>query len=157
VRKLLCVSAVLGLVLLAGPAMRAEEKADPKVAEALKARAEEFTKAFDKGDAKALAAFWTEDGDYVDQAGHTLKGRKAIEAAFEKQFEAETATTGAPFITARVTATAASTAPATATAATTPSPRPTARAATTAATESALLTATAGDARPAFQREGEHP
>jgi uncharacterized protein (TIGR02246 family) len=81
-------SAVLGLALLAGPAARAEEKANSKEAAALKARAEEFTKAFDKGDAKALAAFWTADGDYVDQAGHTLSGRKAIEAAFEKQFEA---------------------------------------------------------------------
>jgi uncharacterized protein (TIGR02246 family) len=78
---------MLGLALLAGSAAVAEEKANPKEAAALKARAEEFTKAFDKGDAKALAAFWTEDGDYVDAAGHTLRGRKAIQAAFEKQFE----------------------------------------------------------------------
>lgn len=82
-------AAVLGVALLAGPAPRAEEKANSKEAAALKARAEEFTKAFDKGDAKALSEFWAEDGDYVDQAGHTLSGRKAIEAAFAKQFEAE--------------------------------------------------------------------
>ena len=87
-RKLLCVSAVLGLALLAGPATVAEEKADSKEAAALKARAAVFTKAYDMGDARALAEFWTADGDYVDAAGHTFKGHKDIQAAFEKQFEA---------------------------------------------------------------------
>ena len=58
----------------------------PRRPKRLKGRAEEFTKAFDKGDAKALAEFWAPDGDYVDAAGHTLKGRKEIPAAFEKQF-----------------------------------------------------------------------
>jgi uncharacterized protein (TIGR02246 family) len=78
---------MLALALVVGTLARAEEKANSKETEALKARAEEFTKAFDKGDAKALSEFWTADGDYVDQAGHTLKGHKEIEAAFEKQFE----------------------------------------------------------------------
>ena len=88
-RKLLCMSALMGLVLLVGSRTWAEDAKDnAKAKKALKARAEEFTKAFDKGDAKALAEFWTTDGDYVDQAGHTLNGRKAIEAAFEKQFAA---------------------------------------------------------------------
>jgi uncharacterized protein (TIGR02246 family) len=79
--------AVLGAVVAAGA--RAEKaKDDGKAKEEIKARAEEFTKAFDKGDARALAEFWTADGDYVDAAGHTLSGRKAIQAAFETQFEA---------------------------------------------------------------------
>jgi uncharacterized protein (TIGR02246 family) len=47
-----------------------------------------FIAAFDKGDARAVAAFWTPDGDYTDQTGHTLKGREAIEKAF-KDFFAE--------------------------------------------------------------------
>ena len=33
-------------------------------------RAQEFIAAFNKGDAKAVAAFWTQDADYVDQVGH---------------------------------------------------------------------------------------
>jgi uncharacterized protein (TIGR02246 family) len=82
------VPAVLGLALLAGPGTGADDKGNAAEEKALKARAEEFIAAFDKGDAKALAEFWTADGDYVDQAGHTLSGRKAIEAAFEKQFAA---------------------------------------------------------------------
>ena len=38
-----------------------------------------FIEAFHKGDAKALAAFWTPDGDYIDDTGRVLTGREAIE------------------------------------------------------------------------------
>jgi uncharacterized protein (TIGR02246 family) len=49
-------------------------------------RAEAFVAAFDKGDAKALAGFWTPDGDYVDQVGRDYKGRAAIEKLYEGVF-----------------------------------------------------------------------
>jgi len=45
-----------------------------------------FVEAFHKGDAKAVAAFWTPDGDYKDQAGKHMKGREAIEKAFRGLF-----------------------------------------------------------------------
>lgn len=48
--------------------------------------ADAFVAAFHKGDAKALAAFWTPDGDYVDEAGRVLKGRAAIEKSFADLF-----------------------------------------------------------------------
>jgi uncharacterized protein (TIGR02246 family) len=68
---------------------RAEDPKDkPKEEAALIKNAEGFVEAFHKGDAKALAAFWTTDGDYVDQTGKHLKGRDAIEKAF-KEFFAE--------------------------------------------------------------------
>ncbi len=51
-------------------------------------RAKAFIEAFHKGDAKAVAAFWTKDGDYVDQAGKQIKGRAAIEKLYEKVFAA---------------------------------------------------------------------
>ena len=38
--------------------------------------------AADKGDAKAVAGFWTPDGDYVDQLGSVIKGRAAIEKLY---------------------------------------------------------------------------
>jgi uncharacterized protein (TIGR02246 family) len=89
VRKLLCVSGLLCLLLLIGSGMCAgDDKGNATEEKALKARAEAFVQAFNNGDAKALADFWTPDGDYVDQAGHTLSGRKAIQEAFEKQFTA---------------------------------------------------------------------
>jgi len=47
-----------------------------------------FVEAFHKGDAKAVAAFWTADGDYTDDSGRVLKGRAAIEASFAELFAA---------------------------------------------------------------------
>ena len=48
--------------------------------------AQAFVEAFEKGDAKAVAAFWAEDGDYVDLTGRRLQGRPAIEDAFKDYF-----------------------------------------------------------------------
>jgi uncharacterized protein (TIGR02246 family) len=48
--------------------------------------AQAFVEAFDKGDAKAVAAFWTLDGDYTDQTDRVLKGREAIEEAYTQFF-----------------------------------------------------------------------
>ena len=48
--------------------------------------AKAFVDAFEKGDAKAVAAAWAEDGDYVDLAGRHLQGRPAIENAFKDFF-----------------------------------------------------------------------
>jgi uncharacterized protein (TIGR02246 family) len=53
---------------------------------AIAKNAEAFIEAFHKGDAKALAAFWTADGDYTEQSGTHMKGREAIEKSFEKFF-----------------------------------------------------------------------
>lgn len=47
-----------------------------------------FIAAFEKGDAKTVASFWTADGDYIDQSGRALKGRKAIEDDFTEFFAA---------------------------------------------------------------------
>src|SRR5206468_4286433 len=63
-----------------------EPKGDPKAKEAIAKNAEAFIEAFHKGDAMALAAFWTPDGDYTDQQGRQFKGREAIEKAFTKLF-----------------------------------------------------------------------
>src|SRR5215471_16898162 len=54
--------------------------------DALLKSAERFVDVFHKGDAKALASFWTEDGDYTDQSGKHIKGRKEIEKAFNRFF-----------------------------------------------------------------------
>jgi uncharacterized protein (TIGR02246 family) len=81
-------AALLGVVLLAGPGPGADDKGNAAEQKALKKRAEDFIAAFNRSDAKTLAGFWTADGDYVDQTGHALNGRKAIQEAFEKQFAA---------------------------------------------------------------------
>jgi uncharacterized protein (TIGR02246 family) len=66
----------------------AEPQAQGKEALGKGKRAQEFIAAFEKGDAKAVAAFWTENGDYVDETGREYKGRGAIEKMYEKFFAA---------------------------------------------------------------------
>jgi uncharacterized protein (TIGR02246 family) len=75
------------VVLGARPALADETKGDPKDKEAIAKNAEAFVEAFHKGDADAVAAFWTPDGDYTDQTGRHLKGREEIAKAFKKLFE----------------------------------------------------------------------
>jgi uncharacterized protein (TIGR02246 family) len=55
---------------------------DPKTAEdekAILANVERYIKAFNAGDAKALADMWTADGELVQPDGRSFRGRKAIE------------------------------------------------------------------------------
>jgi uncharacterized protein (TIGR02246 family) len=72
--------------LAARPALAGQAKGDPKDKEAIQKNGEAFVAAFHKGDARAVAAFWTEDGDFTDQTGQQLKGRDAIEKAFRGLF-----------------------------------------------------------------------
>jgi uncharacterized protein (TIGR02246 family) len=53
-----------------------------------KGRRAAFIEAFNKGDARALAAFWAPDATYVNQVGREYKGREAIEQLYEKVFAA---------------------------------------------------------------------
>jgi uncharacterized protein (TIGR02246 family) len=53
---------------------------------ALMKNAQAFVDAFEKGDAKAVAAFWAEDGDWVNLTGRRLQGRPSIENAFKDFF-----------------------------------------------------------------------
>jgi uncharacterized protein (TIGR02246 family) len=77
--------------LLAGLAVQpswAEDVKDPAVEKAALIKASEaFIEAFHKGDARAVAAFWAPDGDYIDQTGRHLKGREDIEKAFAVFFK----------------------------------------------------------------------
>ena len=84
--KLWFVGAVLAAALSVGAARAAEPLDKAKVEAALQKNAEAFVEAFDKGDAKAVAAFFTEDGDIIDQDGRQIKGRAAIEKTYSKVF-----------------------------------------------------------------------
>ncbi len=54
--------------------------------QAIHKTAEAFVAAFEKGDARAVASFWTPDGDYTDLAGRSLRGRDAILASYTETF-----------------------------------------------------------------------
>lgn len=64
-------------------------KKTPEAAEldGLKASATEFEKAFNAGDAKAIAAQFTENAEAVDEDGEVFEGRANIEARFESLFK----------------------------------------------------------------------
>jgi uncharacterized protein (TIGR02246 family) len=50
--------------------------------------ARDFEAAYNRGDAKAVAALWTENGESRDADGRTVVGRAAIEAAYVAAFKA---------------------------------------------------------------------
>lgn len=59
-----------------------QAKGDEAAARQLSA---DFTAALNKGDAKAAAALFAEDGDYVSSTGRTASGRAAIEKLIAEQ------------------------------------------------------------------------
>jgi uncharacterized protein (TIGR02246 family) len=63
-----------------------KETKRPEDEAAVRKTSADFTKAIEKGDAKAVAAFWTEQGEYIDDDGTTIRGRADIEAAYAKAF-----------------------------------------------------------------------
>jgi uncharacterized protein (TIGR02246 family) len=71
-----------------------KSKAVPRVKEsrrsedetALRKASADFIKMVEKGDAKAVAASWTENGEYIGDDGTVIRGRAAIEAAYAKAF-----------------------------------------------------------------------
>jgi uncharacterized protein (TIGR02246 family) len=69
------------------PARAAESKAEEKVQLGKGKRAKEFIAAYNRGDARALAAFWTEDADYVDETGQKFRGRAAIQKMYDNFFD----------------------------------------------------------------------
>jgi uncharacterized protein (TIGR02246 family) len=77
---------VVTISLTAPPATAGQPQGDPKDLAAIQKNAESFIETFQRGDAKGLAAFWAPDGDYTDQTGRHLKGRTALEKAFQQFF-----------------------------------------------------------------------
>jgi uncharacterized protein (TIGR02246 family) len=74
----------------AAPATQAApDEAKPETPElaAVRKTADAFTSAFNSGDAKAVAAFWTKDGEYVGPDGATLRGREAIAKEYADFFK----------------------------------------------------------------------
>ncbi len=66
-----------------GTADRAPRPADR---DAIRLATANLLKAFESGDAKALAACWTADGEYSDDNGTTIRGRDALEKTYAEFF-----------------------------------------------------------------------
>jgi uncharacterized protein (TIGR02246 family) len=82
---LLLLAVTAGFV--AGPGVGQQSKGDLSDKEAIAKNAEAFLEAFHKGDAAAVASFFTEDSEFTGLTGVRLKGRATIEKALQKFFE----------------------------------------------------------------------
>jgi uncharacterized protein (TIGR02246 family) len=54
---------------------------------AIRATAEDFIKAFNAADAKAIGALWATDAEYTDESGQAFQGRAAIEKEYVDFFK----------------------------------------------------------------------
>lgn len=94
--RVLIVSALLGALLLGQPTTGGQDKKQPDPpdkqpsgpAAEIVAGVKAYVQAYNKGDAKALAALWNDDGEYVGPEGERVKGKKAIQEAFQGYFAA---------------------------------------------------------------------
>src|SRR5262245_35068507 len=86
----LCGALVVGLLAARerqpGPAKAGDAGRDAD-AEAIAKSSRDFSDAFAKGDAKAVAALWTEQGECEETTGDIVRGREAIEKAFAETFK----------------------------------------------------------------------
>jgi uncharacterized protein (TIGR02246 family) len=85
-RRLLTLA--VALALAAAPGARADgksglSKADQKAVQKLE---DNYVRAYNRGDAKALAAVFTKDATILNSAGDVLKGRAAIEKGLTRAF-----------------------------------------------------------------------
>jgi uncharacterized protein (TIGR02246 family) len=72
------------LAIGAGPIFGAD--APDEAETAIRKAIDSYVTAFNKGDAKALAAHWTEQGEFVTPAGKELRGRPQLEEDFAVYF-----------------------------------------------------------------------
>ena len=85
---LTAIVAVVGFIAAGKSPADAEGRKAEEKEQSTKGRRAAFIAAFNTGDAKAVASFWTPDATYVDQVGREYKGRTAIEQLYEKAFAA---------------------------------------------------------------------
>lgn len=76
------------ILTLLGSLARAELPSRRQIKEdLLRAAAEEYVDALNRGDLKAVAEYWTAEGDLVDETGQLFKGRELAAAADEQRDE----------------------------------------------------------------------
>jgi uncharacterized protein (TIGR02246 family) len=80
--------ATLAVLMVAAHARGAEKKPAAESGDtAIRATADAFVQAFNRGDARAVAALWTANGTLADDRGAFFKGRKEIEAQYAMLFK----------------------------------------------------------------------
>ena len=70
------------------PAALAEEKAAEQASDeqAIRAAVDSYVAAYNRGDAKAVAAHWSDSAEWISPSGERFEGREAIEKEMEALF-----------------------------------------------------------------------
>jgi len=77
---------LVGMLIAAGPVRSAEQAAGSDAERQIRAAVKGYVEAFNRGDAGAVASFWSEQAEYVVPDGEKVTGRKAIQQVFAKLF-----------------------------------------------------------------------
>lgn len=90
-RRAMCLLAGLATLFLGAGLMTAEDKPkiDPKRepdAKAIRKLGQEYIAAYEKGDAKACASLWTNEGEFIADDGQVTEGKAAIEKGYAELF-----------------------------------------------------------------------
>ena len=78
---------IIVLILACAPAFAEEPAAASGAETAIKEHFKDFDQAWDKHDAKAVAAFYTEKAEIVTESGQTFSGRDGIEQCLSNGFD----------------------------------------------------------------------
>lgn len=81
------VAGFIGYASASNPLGQSPAVANEADTQAIKKSAREFADAFNAGDAKAIAAAWTENGECREASGQTIIGKAAIEKAYAEFFK----------------------------------------------------------------------
>jgi uncharacterized protein (TIGR02246 family) len=77
---------VVLVLFLACPLAAADQAEQDKDLAAIRAAVDAYVKAYNQGDAKAVAALWAEDADWISPSGDRFQGREAIEREMAEMF-----------------------------------------------------------------------
>ena len=83
-RTLAWIAAVVMLGLYAQAAEKKPEIASDEAA--IRAAVESYVAAYNRGDAKAVAAHWSDSGEWISPSGQRFQGRQAIEKEMQTLF-----------------------------------------------------------------------
>ena len=73
-------AATAAALMLAAYVMAAEKTPDSTSAEdAIRAKVDSYVAAYNRGDAKAVAAHWSDSGEWISPSGQRFQGKQAIE------------------------------------------------------------------------------
>ena len=79
--------AMVAIVVFASPLFAAEKRKPEKSdQDAIRAAIDSYVAAYNRGDAKAVAALWSDSGEWISPSGQRFQGRQAIEKEMQTLF-----------------------------------------------------------------------